>query len=109
MEHYVPVHPQLTDVMEGLCDGREGAESMFIWESFRKWLQKRRSPLARCNSHFVTSDLRKFVEQHGDVVGGMNLIGPKFLRMACVISSRVITGIRCLSRCIMFIFSIGKK
>ena len=69
MEHYVPVHPQLADVMEGLSDGREGAKSMFIWESFRKWLQKRRSPLARCNSHFATSDLRKFAEQHGDIAG----------------------------------------
>ena len=69
MEHYVPVHPQLADVMEGLCDGREAAESMFILESFRKWLQKHRIPLTRCNSHFVASDLRKFAEQHGDVVG----------------------------------------
>jgi integrase len=47
MEHYVPLHPQLAGVMGGLCDGREGAESMFILESFRKWLQKRRIPLAR--------------------------------------------------------------
>lgn len=62
MEHYVPLHPQLAGVMGGLCDGREGAESMFILESFRKWLQKRRIPLARCYSHFVTSDLRKFAE-----------------------------------------------
>jgi len=65
----VSVHPQLADVMEGPCDGGEGAESMFLWENFRKWLQKRRNPLARCNSHFVTSDLRKSAEQRGDIVG----------------------------------------
>jgi hypothetical protein len=69
MEHFVPLHPQLAGVMEILCDGREGSEYMFILESFGKWLQKQRIPLARCNSHFVASDLRKFAEQHGDVIG----------------------------------------
>ena len=39
-------------------------------ESFRKWLHKLRIRLSRCNSHFVASDLRKFAEQHGDIVGG---------------------------------------
>lgn len=42
---------------------------MFIRESFRKWLQKQKICLTRCNSYFVLSDLRKFAEQHGDVVG----------------------------------------
>ncbi len=42
---------------------------MFMLESFRKWLQKLRVPLARCSSYFVASDLRKFAEQHGDVIG----------------------------------------
>jgi hypothetical protein len=69
MEHYVPLHPQLAKVMEILCDDKAGSERMFILESFRKWLQRQRIPLARCNSHFITSDLRKFTEQHGDVVG----------------------------------------
>jgi hypothetical protein len=69
MEHYVPLHPQLVNAIRKLCDGREGTEPMFILESFRKWLQKHRIPLSRCSSHFVASDLRKFAEQHGDVVG----------------------------------------
>jgi hypothetical protein len=69
MEHYVPLHPQLAGVIEILCDGRKGNELMFMLESFRKWLQKLRIQLERRNSHFVTSDLRKFAEQHGDVVG----------------------------------------
>ena len=67
MEHYVPLHPQLAGVMGLLCGGKEGSECMFILESFRKWLQKHRIPLKRCKGHFVTSDLRKFAEQHGDV------------------------------------------
>jgi hypothetical protein len=69
MEHYVPVHPQLAGVVTILGDSRDGSERMFILESFRKWMQKQKIPLSRCNSHFVTSDLRKFAEQHGDVVG----------------------------------------
>jgi hypothetical protein len=52
-----------------LCDSREDSERMFILESFRKWLQKQKICLTRCNSYFVLSDLRKFAEQHGDVVG----------------------------------------
>ncbi|MGZ4906783.1 MAG: hypothetical protein ACXVIF_07135 [Halobacteriota archaeon] len=69
MEHYVPLHPQLVGVMVATCDGRENSEQMFKEESFRKWLQKRLIQLNKCNSHFVASDLRKFAEQHGDVVG----------------------------------------
>jgi len=69
MEHYVPIHPQVIALMKQLCDTRDGNEPLFILESFRKWLQKHKIPLARCNSHFVASDLRKFAEQHGDVVG----------------------------------------
>jgi len=52
-----------------LCDSREDSERRFIRESFRKWLQKQKICLTRCNSYFVLSDLRKFAEQHGDVVG----------------------------------------
>lgn len=69
MEHYVPLHPQLAVAMENLCYGRDGSDCMFILESFRKWLQKRQIPLTRCSSHFVASDLRKFAEQQGDVIG----------------------------------------
>jgi len=68
MEHYVPLHPPLASAIEILCDGREGSELVFILESFRKWMQKQRIPLSRCSTHFVTSDLRKFAEQHGDVI-----------------------------------------
>lgn len=69
MEHYIPLHPELVKVVGILGDGRDGSERMFILESFRKWTQKQKIPLSRCNSHFITSDLRKFAEQHGDIVG----------------------------------------
>jgi len=69
MEHFVPLHPQLAVVMESLSDGREDSEFMFMPESFRKWLQKMKIPLTRCSAHFYASDLRKFAEQHCDIVG----------------------------------------
>jgi len=69
MEHYVPVHPRVVEAMKKLCDDREDNERVFMLESFRKWTQKQKIPLSRCNRHFVTSDLRKFAEQHGDVIG----------------------------------------
>jgi hypothetical protein len=55
--------------MSILCDGRDEGVRMFTLESFRKWTQKQRIPLARCKDRFVPSDLRKFAEQHGDVIG----------------------------------------
>jgi integrase len=69
MEHYVPLHPRVVQVMKKLCDGREDNERVFMLESFRKWTQKQKIPLSRCNRHFIASDLRKFAEQHGDVIG----------------------------------------
>lgn len=69
MEHYVRLHPQLARAMESLYDCRDGSEYMFMLESFRKWLQKLRIPLCRSNAHFLASDLRKFAEQHRDIVG----------------------------------------
>ncbi len=77
-----------------------GARVCLSWKA-RKWLQKQRIPLARCNSHFVTSDLRKFAEQHGDVGGGTNPIVPIFLRTVCEVSNGVIIGTPSLSTCMM--------
>ncbi len=47
---------------------RTGGGTLFMLESFRKWLQKQRIPLSRCNAHFTASDLRKFAEHYGDIV-----------------------------------------
>jgi integrase len=69
MEHFVPLHPQVVESAALLCEDRDGEAPIFALESFRKWAQKQRVPLSRSNSHFVTSDLRKFAEQHGDVIG----------------------------------------
>ncbi len=37
--------------------------------SFRRWTKEAAIPLTRFASTFVPSDLRKFAEQHGDVIG----------------------------------------
>ena len=39
MEHYVPLHPRVVEVMKKLCDGREDNERVFMLESFRKWTE----------------------------------------------------------------------
>ncbi len=69
MEHYVPLHPQVVEILPTLCADRDDDTPMFTLESFRKWTQKQRIPLKRCNAHFVASDLRKFAEQQGDIIG----------------------------------------
>ncbi len=69
MSHYVTIHPQLNTAVNVLCEGRDDATCMFALESIRKWTQKQRIPLTRCKSYFIPSDLRKFAEQYGDVIG----------------------------------------
>jgi integrase len=68
MSHFVPLHPRVVEVAKSLCKGRVGEAPMFMLESFRKWAQNQKIPLTQCKNHFVTSDLRKFAEQWGDVI-----------------------------------------
>jgi hypothetical protein len=74
MAHYVPLHPRLIEAVEPLLDEKEGNEIMFPLSALNQWLWRLRQagneiPLSRCGSYFVLSDLRKFAEQHGDVIG----------------------------------------
>ncbi len=69
MAHYVPLHPQLTEVLSTLCNGRANKAPMFTFVSFYKWVREQKIPLSRCKGYFVPSDLRKFAEQWGDVIG----------------------------------------
>ncbi|MFZ0011707.1 MAG: hypothetical protein WAL97_07385 [Halobacteriota archaeon] len=74
MAHYVPLHPRVIEALEPLLDGKKDDELMFPLCAFIQWLIRGREagneiPLRRCNGHFVLSDLRKFTEQHGDVIG----------------------------------------
>lgn len=67
MEHYVPLHPAVVKAVEACDPSRAGLQ--FAFESFRRWTKEASIQLARCASTFVPSDLRKFAEQHGDVIG----------------------------------------
>jgi hypothetical protein len=68
MAYYVALHPQLTDVLSTLCDGRESNEPMFAFVSFYKWAREQKISLSRCKGYVILSDLRKFAEQWGDIV-----------------------------------------
>ncbi|MGB8311374.1 MAG: hypothetical protein WCE81_05880 [Halobacteriota archaeon] len=68
MEHYVPLHPRVIDALQPLIDGRDEDELMFGYNSFNQWIKRQKVPLSRISGHFVLGDLRKFAEQHGDVI-----------------------------------------
>ncbi len=67
MEHYVPLHPTVVKAVKTCDPSRAGLQ--FAFESFRRWTKQAAVPLTRCASTFVPSDLRKFSEQHGDIIG----------------------------------------
>ena len=68
MEHYVPLHPQVIEAIQPLLDGRPDDELMFQHGSFWMCVKRQKIPMSQFNGHFVLSDLRKFAEQHGDVI-----------------------------------------
>ena len=68
MEHYVPLHPQVISVLQPLLDGRDNDEHMFTYHSFNQWIKRQKITLTCISGHFVLGDLRKFAEQHGDVI-----------------------------------------
>jgi hypothetical protein len=68
MEHYVPLHPHVVEVLQPLLDGRRDDALMFEYNSFWMWVKRQKIPLSRISGHFVLGDLRKFAEQHGDVI-----------------------------------------
>jgi hypothetical protein len=69
MEHYVPIHPNLVDLLNKLCIGKSNEDSMFEYNSLWMWLKRQKIPLSHNNNHFTMADLRKFAEQYGDVIG----------------------------------------
>ena len=68
MEHYVPLHKQVIEAIQPLLDRRDNNEFMFEYNSFNQWIKRQKIPLSRIAGHFVLGDLRKFAEQHGDVI-----------------------------------------
>ncbi len=68
MQHYVPLHSQVVEAMQAvLCDCKN-EESAFGYHSFQMWMKRQKIPMSHFEGHFVLGDLRKFAEQHGDVI-----------------------------------------
>jgi hypothetical protein len=68
MEHYVPLHPQVTEAVQPLLNGRQDDELMFHHGSFWMWVKRQKIPMSQFKGHFVLGDLRKFAEQYGDTI-----------------------------------------
>lgn len=62
------MHPQVIDALQPLIDGRDDDELMFGYNSFNQWRKRQKIRLSRISGHFVLGNLRKFAEQHGDVI-----------------------------------------
>ena len=69
MEHYVPLHSNLVDLLSHLCEGKSEDDPMFEYNSFWMWNKRQQIPMSHNGNHFVLGDLRKFAEQYGDVIG----------------------------------------
>ncbi|MGZ4885740.1 MAG: hypothetical protein ACXVI7_10065 [Halobacteriota archaeon] len=69
MQHYVPLHPQVVSAIQPVLDGRHDDERAFEQLSFQQWLRYNEIQLKHGGARIVNGDLRKFAEQHGDVIG----------------------------------------
>jgi hypothetical protein len=68
MQHYCPLHPQVVEAILPLLDGRPEKEPVFKQLSFQRWLKHNEIRLLRSDVRVVNGDLRKFAEQHGDII-----------------------------------------
>jgi|GEM_PF-183538 len=68
MEHYVPLHPQVVSAIKPILGDRTNEENIFGYNSFQMWMKRNPVPMSQFDGHFELSDLRKFAEQHGDII-----------------------------------------
>jgi hypothetical protein len=68
MSHYVPLAPRVVEVLKPLLAGRNDDDLMFEHGTFKQWIKRRKIPMSRFKGHFQLGDLRKFAEQHGDII-----------------------------------------
>ncbi len=69
MQHYVPLHPQVIHAIQPLLEERGDDDPLFEYTSLLQWVKREKTPLIRITNHFRLGDLRKFIEQHGDIIG----------------------------------------
>ena len=68
MQHYVPLHPHVIQVIQPLLSNRNDNEPLFGYNSLEPWIRRQQIPLSRIRCNFVLGDLRKFAEQYGDII-----------------------------------------
>jgi hypothetical protein len=68
MSHFVPLHPQVISAVKSILGGRKDEDRAFAYSSFLSWIKRQKIPMTLFNGHFVFGDLRKFAEQHGDII-----------------------------------------
>jgi integrase len=68
MQHYCPLHPQVVEAMKPVLEGRRADELVFEQLSFQEWLKYMDVRLLYGGARIVNGDLRKFCEQHGDII-----------------------------------------
>jgi integrase len=68
MQHYCPLHPQVVQAIEPLVNGLSDDKQIFKHLAFERWIRQHKIQLTRSENHFVVGDLRKFAEQHGDII-----------------------------------------
>jgi len=69
MEHYVPLHPDLREILMHLVSGKEDNARVFEFVGYQMWLKNNPTLLSRVpTKRFTPSDLRKFAEQFGDII-----------------------------------------
>ncbi len=68
MQHYCPLHPQVVEAILPVLDGRRDGETVFKQLSFQEWLKYTNIQLLHGGARIFNGDLRKFCEQHGDII-----------------------------------------
>jgi integrase len=66
--HWVPLHPQVVEAVKPLLEGTDDDEPTFKHESFKMWVKREKIPLSRFDKNFFIGALRKWAEQHGDII-----------------------------------------
>jgi hypothetical protein len=63
MQHYIPLHPQVTQAIQPLLGEIDDEYPIFEYNSLVMWVKRQKISLIRAATHFVLGDLRKFTEQ----------------------------------------------
>jgi len=54
--------------LQAALEGRKDDEPAFAYNSFQMWIKRQKIRMSHFDGHFQLGDLRKFAEQHGDII-----------------------------------------